>query len=320
MKLLVRILGITVMGIVVSIGIIYLVNTNIVINELNECSSFAMKQTQLAIEDSIKDKLDLIENNEFDDDKYENYYRECFNSTVEDSSIYEMDIDCNADKGIMYVQIDVPDYKYIPTKKLLSFIDIKGEGLNDLEALQYDITSTSKKNRATSGISGIKAGTICSYPSKPDGKMRSYTYDLTVIASKSNSPTTSNSAGPYVEIRCTDKEGKVNVIDSAEGGNKAFTILKSTDKCSCQLFEAVMPNDVDLSKYTVSINSVTLQRTSTVTEYTDTKTKKADLHLSEDVDIDYRYIDSIEKLNSNSIWLQNKEYKDELERYLVYTQ
>lgn len=320
MKLLVRIVGITVMGIIVSVGVIYLVNTNIIINELNECSSLAMKQTQIAIENSIKDKLDLIDNNDFDDDKYEEYYKHCFLSAVNDDSLYLLDIDCDADKGIMYVKIDVPSYKYVPTKELLSFIDIKGEGLDDLESLQYDVNSKVTKIKATGGIRGTKAGIVKSLPDNPDGKMRAYEYNVNIAATESARPTTSNSAGPYIEIRCTDEDDNVNVINSGRGGDKAFTNLKSEEKCYCKLFEIVMPNDIKDKEFTVQINSVTLERTSTISEYLESKVKKTDLHLSEDVDIDYRYIDDINSLDSNSIWLQNKEYKNELERYLGYMQ
>lgn len=318
MKLLVRTLGITIIGIIVSIGMIYLINTNIIINELNECSSLAMVQTQKSIVQSIKDKLDLIENNDFDNNKYKEYYKDHFLTFVNNSSIYDIFVDCNIDKGIIYAEITVPRYKLIPTKKLLSIIDIKGDDLSDLESLQYDIVYTPKNSRGGTSIKGISAGTLKKLPEEYDGEIREYSYNLTVYATESRSPTTSNSIGPYIEIRCTNKDDEVEVIDSAEGGDRAFTLLKSEETHSCKLFEVVMPNNLDLTKYSVEANTVAIKNNSLVVENTISKTRKEDLHLSDEVDINYRFIDDENSLNVRSIWYQNNQYRKELEDYLRY--
>lgn len=310
MKLLVRFLGITLVCLIVSLALIYLANTSIIINELNECSSLAMKQTQSKMKEFIIATINETSSISFN---YEDYYLKCFNDTVKDPSIYEVNISCDETKGIIYVEIDVPSYHLIPSKRLLNIVDLVGEGLDDIDGLKTEKTTKSVKNKLGLSDSKLTSHVLKSYPTSYDGKIRTYNYSLNIFATYGSSSTAL--AGPAIEIRCTDKDDKVNIIDSGEGG-KSATVLKGSETCDCKLFEIVLAKDFNKAKYDTRIDKLVSDRNSVVTEVTTTITKKANFNIEDYANISTRYINDINSLDMKSIWLINNDYRSVLIKYL----
>lgn len=317
MKVLVKILGVVIIGVIVSYVIIYLTNTCTIINELNEASSLAMKQTQNIMADKIIKDYDSIGNDIFKDINYENYYRKCFEDTVIDKDIYDLSIETDENKGMIYVEIDTPNYKLIPTKKLLNIVDIYGDELNNIDSYRYETSSKTTKYKPGKSEKDFTPRTIYSLPLEVDGNVRTYSnYKFVIFASNGNSTVASSIAGPHVVIRCTDKDDNVNVIQEAEAGAMKMTTLTYKGSCDCKLFEVVLPEGVDTSKYPIKLDTLNINFQSTITEIADIKVLKADFHILDYVNIENRYINDLSKLNNNSIWIQNDEYKNKIEYYI----
>ena len=140
MKILIRIIGLLIISLIIIFCGIYLINTNIIANELNDCSALAMKQTQNIMQEIVKKRLDREDINLFGKE-YGEYYVESFNDLVLDPTLYDLKVESDYAKGIIYVEIDVPKYKLIPIKKLVNIINVEGEGLDDIEAHYYEEVS-----------------------------------------------------------------------------------------------------------------------------------------------------------------------------------
>lgn len=317
MKILIRIFGVTIVGLIVSLGILYLTNTNTIINELNDASSLAMKQTQNKMMDKIIKEYDFVDNNIFSDIDYDDYYKKCFFDTVNDKDLYEVNVEADVNKGIIYAEISVPAYRLIPIKRLLNIVDISGENLKDIDSYRYEISNTITKVKPTLQEKDFSARAIFSHPENPDGEIRNYSnYKFVVYASNGNSTAASTIAGPLVEVRCTDKDDKVTVIQSAEGGALSNTTLTNKSNCDCKLFEVVVPEGVVASRYPIRLDTLNMSYQSTVTVKENIKKPKADFNVLDYLDIKTRYIDDLDKLDTTSIWLNDNSYKETLIEYI----
>ena len=316
MKILVRIMGITIIGLLTIICIIYLINTNVIINELNNCSALAMKQTQELMKKKIVDQLDKKQSYIFSDISYEDYYKKCFNEAVVDSNVYNLYVEGDADKGIIYVKIRVPRYKFIPEKRLLHIIDVKGEGLDNIDSLYYEEQTRIVKTKIAMTSQNFNPQILKSWNAESD-KPRVFTgFNLIIYASNGLSTDPRSIIGPLVEVRCIDMNDEVNILAREEGGEFNQTRLSSNERCSCKLLEIVLPEGINLNEYSIRTDTINIYRTSYISEEVTTLVEKQDYLLSEHVNVDMRYIDDKNKLSNDSIWLQDVLYTNTLNYFI----
>lgn len=308
-------MGLSLIGLMIIAVMINFANTNVIINELNESSSLAMKQTQSLMMKQVIDHLDLKDTNLFSKISYENYYKKCFEENVIDSSIYEIYVEADANKGIIFVEIDVPSYRLIPTKKLLHLIDVKGDGLDDIDSLYYDEKKITGSYALSKPDPIFTVHTIESWPAIPDGIVHTFT-KMTIDIYAAEGSSTSKIGGPLIEMRCTDEKGKKTTIASAEGGNKQHSKISYSQPCNCTLLELVLARAIKSDDYSYKMTTLNTTRTSLVKEETITKVRKEGFLLSNVVDVEMRYLDDINKLSTKSIWLQDNNYQNTLENYL----
>lgn len=142
---MIRMLGLMIVSILVTVILIELINMNIVINELNNISSLAVGQTQKYIKDF---KIYDLENNKesINDEDYRNYFIKRFNEGVIDKSIYDLSgVEADYKHGLLYVSIKCKKYPKIKTKKLINIIEIDGEyGKGDRYKKGYSIWSSQR--------------------------------------------------------------------------------------------------------------------------------------------------------------------------------
>lgn len=316
MKILIRFMGITIVTLLTTICLIYFINTNIVINELNNVSALAMRQTQELMKEKIITELDQKTSDIFTSISYEGYYKKCFLDAVTNKDIYDLYVEADVTKGIIYVRIKVPKYRLIPEKRLLHIIDVKGDGLDDIESLYYEKSSKVVKTKIAMSSQIFKPQVLKAFNSE-NNEPRVFTgFNLTVYATNGTSTDLRSMIGPLVEVRCIDENDKEHILARAEGGEFQQTKLSSNERCSCKLLEIALPEGVILNKYSIRTDNIIVYRTSYINEEIETLVKKQDFQLSKHVDVDLRYIDDKEKLTSNSIWLQDITYTNTLNYFL----
>lgn len=316
MKILIRFMGITIVTLLTTICLIYFINTNIVINELNNVSALAMRQTQKLMKEKIITELDQKTSDIFTSISYEDYYKKCFLDAVTNKDIYDLYVEADVTKGIIYVRIKVPKYRLIPEKRLLHIIDVKGDGLDDIESLYYEKSSKVVKTKIAMSSQIFKPQVLKAFSSE-NNEPRVFTgFNLTVYATNGTSTDLRSMIGPLVEVRCIDENDKEHILARAEGGEFQQTKLSSNERCSCKLLEIALPEGVILNKYSIRTDNIIVYRTSYINEEIETLVKKQDFQLSKHVDVDLRYIDDKEKLISNSIWLQDITYTNTLNYFL----
>lgn len=315
MKILIRAFGLAFIAMIIVSGLIYLTNTSIIINELNDCSALAMRQTQEVMKQIIISDLDRNRIDLFKDIGYEDYYKKCFLEAVINPDLYELSVEGDDSKGILHVIIDVPKYKMIPQKELLHIIDVEGDGLDDLEALYYETTVSNKKTRVADSWNSFEPKVLLSL-SSGDNSTRKYTgYSFTVDARNSTGDSRSI-IGPYIELNCYKENGEKTLLQNAKGGENKESIIESDETCECSLLELSSPRGIDQSEFNIKTNVLELVRGSYYSEEVTTKVFKKDFKLSTVVDISMRYINDINRLSTKSIWLQDLNYLKVLEEYI----
>lgn len=311
MKILIRIIGLLIISLIIIFCGIYLINTNIIANELNDCSALAIKQTQNIMQEIVKKRLDREEVNLFADKGYSDFFVESFNDLVLDSSLYDIRVDSDYNKGIIFVEIDVPKYKLIPKKKLVNIINVEGEGLDDIESHYYEEVSEKVKEKFNSTrLSGLYATTL--YTWEFDKPTKVLGYDLEIFAVEYKTYKDETIIGPEIELRCYNEDDEMTLMDKKEGGRFNKTILESDECYECKLVELVMTKDVVVKDYSYKTDTVVTNRNSCIYVEKVSMKEKEDYYLSEECKIYQRYIDDIKRLNEKSIWLQDKNYESVL--------
>lgn len=134
MKIFIRAMGLSVMGICVCLILMHLYDLNIRYDELNKASHLAMTNTQIIMQEKIEDIYFNTHNARVYVDSNEEYlklFRDNFMILVKSDGEYLIDGYCDANKGLLYVNID-HHYKNllgkdkIISKKLISIIDVVG--------------------------------------------------------------------------------------------------------------------------------------------------------------------------------------------------
>lgn len=119
-------MSLIIIGFTVSVSLIYLININIMINEMDSASMMAIDSCQKIMKSkTIDDYINLdssypIYNNE----SYKNYFISSFNRLVSNDDLYDVDAYCDYEKGLIAVYIHNNYSSFIKDKKLISIIEV----------------------------------------------------------------------------------------------------------------------------------------------------------------------------------------------------
>lgn len=318
MKILIRILGIVAIALLVSLSSIYLMNTNDIANELNDASALAMLQTQNVMKKVVVSRLDREEKNLFSNATYEEYYEKCFKDAVIDPSLYKLDVIGDYSKGVLFVEINTPNYRLIPKKKLLNIVNVEGEELNDIESHYYEEVVVKQLDKLSkTRWQGIKAKTLETWNFDEPTKILGADIEIYSIEYKSGNYNTR--LGPSIEFVCEDKDGKVVTIDEDEGGYCESSYIDFDECIECKMAELIMTKDINLSDYGLKTDTIVAAKGGGIYLEKIELKEKEDYKLSKDCHIYSRYIDDIEKLNESSIWLQDENYTNTLKEFINKT-
>ena len=133
MKIMIRVMGLTVIGLCICFILMHILDLNIRLDELNKISSLAMSNTQIVMQENIEDRLYGTANarmNIASNSQYLDLYKENLDKLVSSDSVYEIS-DHQADclRGLLYVKVDCT-YRTLTgasrtlSRKLLNIIDI----------------------------------------------------------------------------------------------------------------------------------------------------------------------------------------------------
>lgn len=127
MKTLIKFMTLIVIGFIVCICLVYLINVNIMINEMDSASKIAIDSCQRIVKSKIIDDyidLDGFAYPIYDNESYKNYFVSSFNNLVKDKDLYDLDVSCDFDKGLLAVYIHNKYSSFINDKKLISIIEV----------------------------------------------------------------------------------------------------------------------------------------------------------------------------------------------------
>jgi len=133
MKIMVRIMGLTVVGLCISLMLMHSFDLMIRIDELEKASQIAMSNTQLVVMENIEDsyyKTNNVRQVINSDEAYIQMYKENLNKLKTSNGEFDV-VDYKADirKGLLYVDIDytfntINGNKKTINKKLLNIVDV----------------------------------------------------------------------------------------------------------------------------------------------------------------------------------------------------
>lgn len=126
MKSLVKFMSLIIIGFTVCVSLIYLININIMINEMDNASKVAIDSCQKIIKSKFIDNYIDLESSYpiYDNESYKNYFISAFNNFVSNDSLYDLDVYCNYDKGLLAVYIHNNYSSFIKDKKLVNIIEV----------------------------------------------------------------------------------------------------------------------------------------------------------------------------------------------------
>ena len=133
MKIMVRVMGLTVIGLCISICLMHSFDIMVRYDELDKASSIAMSNTQIVMMENIEDAYYGTSNARrviSDDLDYISLYKENFDILTNTNSVYTIK-DYRADclKGLLYVDIEcrfktIRGNCKVLNKKLLNIVDV----------------------------------------------------------------------------------------------------------------------------------------------------------------------------------------------------
>lgn len=137
MRIIVRSMGLTVIGLCVCLMLMHLLDLNIRYDELDKASHMAMTNTQIVMQENIEDIYYKTNNARLKIDTNEDYlnlYKENFNILVNSDGEFNIDGYCDVYKGLMCVSVS---HKYknflgqdkILNKKLINVIDVVNDNV-----------------------------------------------------------------------------------------------------------------------------------------------------------------------------------------------
>ena len=141
MRIMVRIMGLTIIGLCVSMMLMHSLELNIRYDELDKITSLAMSNTQLVMMENIEDIYYGTDNSRRhinDDLEYINLYKENMNLLISTNSDYVInDYIADARKGLLYVDVSC-SFKTVKgdiktfNKKLLNVVDVINKNEEDI--------------------------------------------------------------------------------------------------------------------------------------------------------------------------------------------
>lgn len=141
MRIMVRIMGLTIIGLCVSMMLMHSLELNIRYDELDKITSLAMSNTQLVMMENIEDIYYGTDNSRRhinDDFEYINLYKENMNLLISTNSDYVInDYIADARKGLLYVDVSC-SFKTVKgdiktfNKKLLNVVDVINKNEEDI--------------------------------------------------------------------------------------------------------------------------------------------------------------------------------------------
>ena len=127
MKTLIKFMTLTIIGSIVCICLIYLININIMINEMNNASRVAVESCQSIIKSKIIDDYVGFENDDtkiYDDNSYKEYFISSFNNLVANKDIYDVEVNCDYETGLLAIYVHNNYSSFIKDKKLVNIIEV----------------------------------------------------------------------------------------------------------------------------------------------------------------------------------------------------
>ncbi len=127
MKLLIRFMSLIVVGIITSICLIYLINVNIMKNEMDNASKISIEVCQNIIKSKTIDSYLGLEKSDYeivDDETYRNYFVSSFNGLVADKSLYDIDVHTDYEKGLIAVIVHNKYSSFLKDVKLINIIEV----------------------------------------------------------------------------------------------------------------------------------------------------------------------------------------------------
>lgn len=127
MKLLIRFMSLIVVGFITSICLIYLINVNIMKNEMDNAAKISIDACQNIIKSKTIDSYLGLQSQEYDiydDETYKDYFISSFNGLVADKSLYDIDVHTDYDKGLIGVIIHNKYSTFVKDVRLINIIEV----------------------------------------------------------------------------------------------------------------------------------------------------------------------------------------------------
>lgn len=127
MKILVKCMTLVIGGFVVCLSLVYLININIMINEMDNACKNAVDACQKIMKSQRIDSYLSLELSDYpihDDQSYKEYFISSFNNLVTNDELYEIDVYCSFDKGLIAAHIHNNYSSLIKDKEIVNIIEV----------------------------------------------------------------------------------------------------------------------------------------------------------------------------------------------------
>lgn len=129
MKLLIRFMSLIVIGFITCICLIFLINVNIMKNEMDQAAKISIEACQNIIKNKTIDSylgLDSPNYEIYNDETYKEYFISSFNGLVADRHLYDIDVYTDYEKGLIGVIIHNNYSSFVKDVRLVNIIEVSG--------------------------------------------------------------------------------------------------------------------------------------------------------------------------------------------------
>lgn len=127
MKLLIRFMSLIVVGFITCICLVYLINVNIMKNEMDNATKISIEACQNIVKSKIIDSYLGLNETEYkihDDETYKEYFISSFNGLVSNKNLYDLDIHTDFERGLISVIVHNNYSSFIKDVKLINIIEV----------------------------------------------------------------------------------------------------------------------------------------------------------------------------------------------------
>lgn len=127
MKILVRFMSLIIIGFIISISLIYLININIMKNEMDSATKISIEACQNIVKSKIIDNYLNLEDSIYpiyNDESYKNYFISSFNGLVTNKDIYDIDLITDYSKGLICAKIHNNYSGFVQDVKVINIIEV----------------------------------------------------------------------------------------------------------------------------------------------------------------------------------------------------